>query len=201
MKITQRTTEVYCTLQVEGTHSWPRCPFDEVAYLRDTHRHVFHIKAYKKVTHSDRDVEFIMLKHQLTVWLRSHYVPAFKDLPNNIGDFCVHVFGAKSCEMLAEELINEFDLSRCEVNEDGENGAIVTVEDLHVPHGERKLDVHIEQSVLDAWQHDFLGGTKSDVQEVQQVETIFECEVCGAGPNEPCATQSPCNACDAEVKA
>jgi len=32
-----------------------------------------------------------------------------------------------SCEMIAEELIKEFDLCRCEVNEDAENGAILYV--------------------------------------------------------------------------
>jgi len=31
-----------------------------------------------------------------------------------------------SCEMIARELIEHFNLSRCEVSEDGENGAIVT---------------------------------------------------------------------------
>jgi hypothetical protein len=37
-----------------------------------------------------------------------------------------HFLGAKSCEMLAVELIEKFDLSSCEVNEDNENGAVVT---------------------------------------------------------------------------
>lgn len=120
MKVTRITKEVFCTLQVEGTHNWPNCPFDEVAYLRDTHRHVFHIKAYKLVTHSDRDVEFIMLKHKIQDYLIDTYYTE----PN----LCV--FGAKSCEMIAEELINRFDLSRCEVSEDGENGAIVTSEEI-----------------------------------------------------------------------
>lgn len=111
------TTEVFCTLQIEGTHCWPGCPFKEVAYLRDPHRHVFFIKAYKLVTHSDRDVEFIMLKHQIAEYFQQTYF----DLPTHL---CI--FGAKSCEMIAEELINVFDLSRCEVSEDNENGAIVT---------------------------------------------------------------------------
>jgi hypothetical protein len=105
---------VYCTLQVEGIHSWPGCPFDEVAYLRVPHRHVFHIKAYKKVTHSDRDVEFIMLKHQLQTHLEVEYYDTTMKC-------CL--FGAKSCEMLAKELIEKFDLVACDVNEDGENGA------------------------------------------------------------------------------
>jgi len=111
------TTEVYCTLQAEGTHNWPDCPFDEVDYLKVPHRHVFHIKAYKPVTHDDRDVEFIMLKHKMKGYLIGRYYNHDKQL---------HVFGAKSCEMIAEELCKEFGLSRCEVNEDNENGAIVT---------------------------------------------------------------------------
>ena len=116
---THRTeTVVFCSLQVEGIHNWPDCPIDEVAYLRDPHRHLFHIKAYKEVTHSDRDVEFIWLKHQIQHFIdRTYYSVKY--------NCCV--FGAKSCEMIAEELISKFDLQKCEVNEDGENGAIVTV--------------------------------------------------------------------------
>ena len=111
-------SEVYCTLQIDATHNWPGCPFDEVAYLRDPHRHLFHIKARKLVTHSDRDVEFIMLKHAILDHLaRKYYVPGQS----------THVLGAMSCEMLATELIKEFGLSQCEVNEDNENGAILTV--------------------------------------------------------------------------
>ena len=112
------TSEVYCTLQIDGTHCWPGCPFDEVAYLRSPHRHMFHIKAYMKVYHDDRDVEFIMLKHKILEYLRSSYYS---------NELHTHSLGAKSCEMLASELIERFDLSRCEVNEDGENGAILTV--------------------------------------------------------------------------
>lgn len=111
-------TEVYCSLQVEGTHCWPACPFDEVAYLRDPHRHMFHIKAYTTVNHDDRDVEFIMLKHTIEYYLKKKYYHSTQKM-------CV--FGAMSCEMIARELIELFDLSRCEVSEDGENGAILTV--------------------------------------------------------------------------
>lgn len=110
---TKTITEVYCTVLFEATHNWPECPFEEVSYLRDLHRHIFHIKAYKKVNHDDRDVEFIMLKHSIQLYLRTTY-------PGK-------TIGAKSCEMLARELIEEFGLSKCEVSEDNENGAIVTV--------------------------------------------------------------------------
>ena len=111
-------TQVYCTVLAEGLHSWPNCPFDEVDYLRDEHRHVFHIKAYTDVNHDDRDVEFIMLKHQIEEYLNHHFY--------NHERKCL-VFGAMSCEMIARKLITEFNLSMCEVNEDGENGAVLTV--------------------------------------------------------------------------
>lgn len=120
-------SEVYCTLQIEGTHNWPGCPFDEVAYLRDPHRHVFHIKAHKLVNHDDRDTEFIMMKHQITEYLFDKYLRNSKDPTSRITQR-LHAFGAMSCEMLARELIEEFDLCQCEVNEDNENGAILYVE-------------------------------------------------------------------------
>ena len=111
--------EVFCTLQIEGTHNWPGCPFKEVAYLKHSHRHVFHIKAFKTVTHDDRDVEFIMLKHKINKHFHDNH---FNDMSQMME------FGPMSCEMIAKELITKFNLSRCEVSEDGENGAIVTVE-------------------------------------------------------------------------
>ena len=117
-KTVQVSTEVYCTFQIEGLHHWPGCPLSEVSYLRDLHRHVFHFKAFKKVSHDDRDVEFIVLKHKLQNYLLQKY-------SNSEYNMCE--FGAQSCEMLAKELISKFNLSRCEVSEDGENGAIVTV--------------------------------------------------------------------------
>ncbi len=112
-------TEVYCTLKTEGIHLWSHCPLDEVEYLRNPHRHLFHIKAFKKVSHDNRDVEFIVLKHKLEAYLYFHYFEKSLKLCD---------FGEMSCEMIAKELISKFDLSSCEVSEDGENGAIVTVE-------------------------------------------------------------------------
>lgn len=151
---------VYCSLQVEGTHCWPSCPFDEVAYLRDPHRHVFHIKAYKHVTHDDRDVEFIMLKHQIQNSLRLGYWNEDQKL---------HVFGAKSCEMIAKELIFNFHLHMCEVNEDGENGAIVEVTE--------------EPTVLT---NSFLNTGPVISNRELNLPSSNECEICGAAPLEEC---------------
>lgn len=112
----KRQTSIYCSLQVEGTHNWPDCPIEEVDYLKVPHRHIFHIKAYKPVNHDDRDVEFIWFKHEIEEYFYKHYFDEKKRL-------CV--FGAMSCEMIANELMTQFKLSKCEVSEDDENGAIV----------------------------------------------------------------------------
>jgi len=118
-------TEVYCTLQVEGVHNWSECPLEEVIYLRELHRHVFHIKAHRIVSHDDRDQEFIMLKHDILYHLLNTYASEGQD--GHFMDDYVCIFGEMSCEMIAKELVSKFDLSRCEVSEDNENGAVVTV--------------------------------------------------------------------------
>lgn len=98
---------VIATIQHEGIHQWADCPFEEVYYLRMPHRHMFHIKAWKVVTHNNRDVEIIMLKKSMA------------DFMNGYG---LHL-GQMSCEDIAQSLIDSLDLYACEVLEDGENGA------------------------------------------------------------------------------
>ena len=98
---------VVVTLQVEGVHYWPDCNLPEVIFLKDMHRHMFHIEACKQVDHNNRDVEIIMLK---------------RDIGKALGEFEGN-FGDMSCEDIAEELITRFDLMYCKVLEDGENGA------------------------------------------------------------------------------
>ena len=107
------STVVYCTVLFEGIHNWPECPFAEVSYLREPHRHIFHIKATKQVQHDDRDVEFIMLKHQIEQYLTDSF-------PGGL-------MGKTSCEMLAQKLLIHFDLTSVDVSEDNENGAVVTL--------------------------------------------------------------------------
>lgn len=102
-------TFVYCTLEFEARHSWPGCPFDEVAFLRVPHRHLFKVKATKAVDHADRDIEFITLKRRIQT-----YVSVFQ--PDA---------GSRSCEQMATEILEAFNLASCDVSEDGENGAIV----------------------------------------------------------------------------
>lgn len=101
--------------QLEGIHRWADCPHEEVSYLRYHHRHVFYFKCEKRVNHDDRDREIIMLKKDMLEYLEEEYYDA---------DHRTHFFDKMSCEMIARELYNRFDLKSCEVLEDNENGAV-----------------------------------------------------------------------------
>ena len=112
---------VYCTFQIDGVHNWSNIPNDEhlhdVQFLKLKHRHMFNFKCYAEVTHSDRDFEFIVLKRDVQDYLRDKYYNSKQR---------THDFGSQSCEMLAIELLKEYEyLYRVEVNEDNENGGIV----------------------------------------------------------------------------
>jgi len=115
--------QVVVSLQMDGIHSWPSCPFEEVAFLRNEHRHVFHIKCWKNVRHNDRDVEIIMLKRRIQETMIEYWGEPSKNPGVRMP---ILKFGAMSCEMIAEKLIHTFDLSSCEVLEDGENGALIS---------------------------------------------------------------------------
>lgn len=114
-------TNIVVNLQVEGLHAWPGVKdtqyVDKVGYLQYPHRHLFHIKCIKSVNHGDRDIEIIDFKHQINQYLLKRYASTINDK--------VCRFGNQSCEMIAEELLEKFQLESCEVLEDGENGAQV----------------------------------------------------------------------------
>lgn len=104
--------------QFEGIHRWPDAP-EEVKFLRDLHRHMFHVEAMIEVKHNDRDLEFIMVKRALEEYVQRNK----NDWPETI-----------SCEQIAEGLIHYIDQLyggdrsiSVNVSEDGENGATVSV--------------------------------------------------------------------------
>lgn len=122
-------TEVIISFQIEGFHNWPAAAeYDkEVAFLADRHRHIFHFRLWKPVTHSDRDIEIILFKREVIKWLIDIYGKrhAWGGLITATAPL---EFGAMSCEQIAENLLTAFACSRVEVLEDGENGAIVWTE-------------------------------------------------------------------------
>ena len=97
--------------QFIGIHSWPAAPAGPEDYLRYPHRHVFHVEATKLVDHEERDIEFIGFKL------------AMQEYVSDIGLEGPHTM---SCETMARGLLAHFNLSKCRVFEDDENGAEVT---------------------------------------------------------------------------
>lgn len=113
------TIKIGVTLSVEGLHNFPIVESmfgEEVSYLKYPHRHNFIIKCEQLVTHTNRDEEFICLKHRIIEFLKQKYYDCVHKLYN---------FESMSCEMIANELVEHFKLCRCEVSEDGENYAII----------------------------------------------------------------------------
>ena len=47
-------------------HCWKDAP-EQVAFLRNLHRHIFYVTLKLEVEHDDREVEFFMLKEDLTL--------------------------------------------------------------------------------------------------------------------------------------
>lgn len=102
---------IQVNLQVEGLHKWEDCNLEDVIYLRNLHRHIFHIKVIKQVTHNNRDIEIILFKKGIISYIKDKYN----------GNF-----GNMSCEDIAENILVTFDCHVVEVLEDNENGAIVS---------------------------------------------------------------------------
>jgi hypothetical protein len=76
---------------------------------------MFHFRVAIKVTHNDRDIEFIQFKR----WLENLYKDNVIEL-----DY-------KSCEMMSDDLFDQIVAKypgrdiKIEISEDGENGALV----------------------------------------------------------------------------
>lgn len=105
---------VYCTTTWEGFHSWDDAP-DEVDFLRDEHRHEFHVKLTVVVDHDDRDIEFILLKRALEEYI--------EDTLSRFDYSC-----EQYARSIAEWAANTYDQpATADVSEDGENGAVVTI--------------------------------------------------------------------------
>lgn len=102
---------VVVSFQFAGIHFWPDAPENAESYLRHPHRHLFHVKAWKPVSHAEREVEIIALKKEMQAYVDQRW-----------GDGTPRV---DSCETIAMHLLRRFGLERCQVLEDGENGALV----------------------------------------------------------------------------
>lgn len=110
--MTATRMSVWCSLQFEGLHYWPSAP-SKVSFLRHPHRHLFHVRVEVSVQHSDRDVEFILMRRHV-----QDLVAGFDPMePKQWScEVWAHVIG--------DALISEgYAVQEIEVSEDGENGA------------------------------------------------------------------------------
>lgn len=99
---------------LEAIHCWPEAP-DEVGYLKYPHRHLFHIETEIEVHHDDRDLEFMMVQHELMTFLsQENLFPlsvSCEQIARAVGQHIVEVYGARTVTVT--------------VREDNENGARV----------------------------------------------------------------------------
>ena len=106
---------IWVTHNFEGFHNYPDAP-DEVAFLRNEHRHMFHLKVWIEVFHDDRDIEFFMFKN---------FIKALIDIDS---------YDYMSCEMISDNLFEEITFKypardiKIDVSEDLENGSSITYE-------------------------------------------------------------------------
>lgn len=97
---------------VEGCHFWENAD-GKVEYLKYPHRHMFVIECEFSVYGTDREIEIFTMQDEIEKYITDKYgKPA--------------LFGGRSCEMIAEEIMDEFvDCFSCKVLEDGFGGAVV----------------------------------------------------------------------------
>lgn len=128
-------TWLIINLRIPGFHQWTDAP-TKYAYLREMHRHEFHIKVELLVP-KNRHLEFIDIKEYTYSWVLSTLSPDEYTVYGDIGGFMRHsiVLGRRikkeSVEGLAEYIGNHlketYKVSQIKVTvmEDGENGAMV----------------------------------------------------------------------------
>lgn len=89
---------------------------EEVKYLQYPHRHTFIITCQIQVDHEDRAVEFIAFKHRIASYINLKWYQV---------EYGCHDFGTMSCEHIASDLLEEFNLDKCSVSEDDEFWGVV----------------------------------------------------------------------------
>jgi hypothetical protein len=99
-------TWIVVTWQFEGFHSWPDAP-EDVAFLRNNHRHLFKARARIETVHADRELEFFQVKRVLESLGQPGQVSC-EEMSRRFVMFLTNKYGPRKMEV--------------EVWEDGENG-------------------------------------------------------------------------------
>lgn len=115
-KLVKRDFNIIVNTRFSALHCWPGCNIPGKEYLKNPHRHEFHVQVKIRVNHTDRDVEFIDFKEKLNCLLGC--------------DFEGKNLETMSCEMICEIIRNEFHkypIVYVRVLEDGENGSEMVI--------------------------------------------------------------------------
>lgn len=127
----QPTSMIWITTSFEGFHKYPMAP-EGVEFLKNEHRHIFHVKVWIDVFHDDRDIEFILFKRYVDSLIKGGQM-----------DY-------KSCEMMCDDLHKEIHAKYpnrdiwISVSEDNENGAVKQYFHNTNKHVQTFLDVNAE---------------------------------------------------------
>lgn len=110
------STSILVRNSFTALHRWKDCPHEEVAFLREWHRHVFKVRTAFSVKHNNRDLEFFLVQKKV----------------QNILDQWEGRMLDMSCEMFADAIVQELLMDGlpvcfCAVSEDGENEASLAV--------------------------------------------------------------------------
>jgi len=103
------TRYIVIKTQFEAIHNWPDCDIEEVEFLKYPHRHIFYLQLKFKISHNNRDKEFISIKRSIEEIIREKF--AYMNL------------GSMSCEDIAEYFSDRLNAEFVSVLEDDENGA------------------------------------------------------------------------------
>lgn len=88
------TQYVICALQMEGFHCWPEAD-GELAYLKNSHRHIFFITAEFPVRNANREIEIISQQNAIKRYL-THYIK------NRKPEIDIHLLGCTDVKMIAQ---------------------------------------------------------------------------------------------------
>ena len=100
---------IQCTNTIDIIHRWEDAPADE-AFMKSFHRHVLTIKSARRVRDRVEPVPALTMQRKIHIHLQAKYAGETIEL---------------SCLDIANELLDAFDLSKCEIMEDGGCGAVV----------------------------------------------------------------------------
>jgi 6-pyruvoyl-tetrahydropterin synthase len=107
----------------EALHNWPECPYDDVFFLKNLHRHKIYIKV-KIETTKDRQIEFFKFKYYIDDLIEKLFG---NDRLKNIGRKSME----EICTLILNNLILEYKESRIIVtaSEDDQVSGIVEYDD------------------------------------------------------------------------